>query len=664
MRARLQPASGHRAVAAVAAIFAFLGLLDTPVGAQMYLGGESEPLSALNLDPFHGWSGVQFRGLRTRSGDHRLDETIVSPGLHLATAGSVYHPHLLSFQAQGTGLLQWRILEDGPQSDAALAVSDFDLGLDILREKPGRMRLFAGRNNGWISSPYAASIESRITRWGGEVRADLPSLPVTMTWARNENRERFLSGDRVVDRDQWRLTAVRQGRRVQTAVNLRHEDYRQNLQPQDYRTDGATLNTSFWGPGNLNLYGDGRWLHRYGSRNQHQAGLGISARRPLGGGLDGRAEFRRQGRRPGEPGTPVSVHDSGTLAFHHLLYGSLESDLRLELRRETTDQDQERIASLKESGADLRIRYHRRTRWGTVNLGWNRSRLHREVAAPSREIQVSGEELSLPEAGEARLPWPWIVPGSVGVSDGSGFRVYEEGLDYDLVSSGPYTSIRRRPEGEIPEGSSVLVDYRYTAAQDAVLALDNRGLDARFDGTGSWSVWAGLSRSGESLEAGDPGRPLWEQQRRHAGGCLQLGRLTLENEYEVDHLKDMRLRTNRTRADLTVRPGRRWRAAFGASRNWTRTDSPGRTQEFFQIYGRTRLNGRGNTTLCLEVWTRLDHGRDEQDSAGQNLLGARVQGTHRIGALTMDLQAGFHDADRSGYGDRRFQIAAGIRRVF
>lgn len=655
-----------RGLAAAAAVWLVLACWAGPARANgpVYVGENPAGQGGVHLQSWSGWVEMGIRGTRTRVGDTSLNETLLWPGLHLETAGQALHPDLLRFNLGGTLAFNRRWVSSDPGGTRTLAFHDFDLGMRLLPERRFHLNLFGQRTSGWQISPYRSSSRTENTAWGGELAADLRRLPTALTWSREEFFEDQFSSTRTTVRKRLRLGSRWRGDALRATLVARHENFTKDRQPQDYDTDGALLDAAWTTGPRLVLNGGARWLHRTGSLSHLEGDLHAGALVRPTAHLDGRAELRRRSLRPGTADAPRTLSHSGQAFLHHVLYGSLESRLNLQVVDENTERDGLTLGTLNRRSGELRLDYHRRTPWGRLQLGVMASRGRQERTGSAGERTVTNEPHLLTDGAATLLDQPDVIAGSVVVTDDGGFVVYVEGYDYLLGQRGDLTELILVPTGDIPDGATVRVAYRHLLPADLVFDILGRAWSMRFDGRQGWSAWLERQDTDQRRVSGTTPAGLDDRSRRAVGGRWASGPVTLEDEYEIQVVPGSRFRSNRLRADWRLATGRRWRLAGGAAHTWTRQDDPRLTHRYFQLQLRAALAASRRTTARLEAWARFDREDDSLDDTRYDLFGARVHLLRRWGKLTVEGSAAWNLSDRGQLDDRRLSFNLQLRRRF
>lgn len=648
---------------ALAATFAGPARADGPV----YLDELQPKPDRAALESFSGWSELLVRGSRTATGDYDLNETIFAPGLHLRTQGGLYERRLLTFRGAATLSLQHRSVSGDVERTDDLSFEDYSAGADLLPQKPLRIRLTADRNHGWHASPFKSSTRTRSTVWGAGADLDWAPLPFSLTWTREEYLEEDFTLDRITERDRLRFGVRRQVGPVRSSLTLRHERFEKNLQPQEYRSEGADLRMD-WRPHRTGGIGGAvHWLHRYGSRRHTDLSTRMRGRWELAPDLETRGEVSWRRLRPGGPDVPTTESASGDLSLRHLLWGSLESSLAVHRLDETRRLDDTEVGQLQRTGGRAGLDYRRRLAAGTLHLGVGHDLSRQERTGQDTERSIANEEHVLPELAEIRLEQPDVVPGSVIVTDETGFVVYDENIDYEVTDTAGFSWLRRIPTGAIAADQRILVDYRVTLSSDLTHDTNTWRTNFRFDARRDWSVWLRRENSDLELVSGTPDASLQDRTRTTGGGLLRRGAWTLTDEVENQRVGETRFRTNRMQLSAQLRPHPRWRTSLSAGHTWSRTRWPERSQKTISLSARAAWAGTGGATASLESWWRRnthETGPELTELSDDSLAGGRLRFQQRWRALVFDAQVALHLADRNEIDDRRLVFRTGLRRLF
>ena len=634
----------RHAAAAAALLSAAPILADGPV----YLPTNGHSTRTLTIDDVSGWTEILYHNTHARAGDFVLDETIVSPGLHAETRGSLYHERLAAFRLDGTLSWQSRSFTGAANGTSEVSFRDYGAAVDLLRKHATSLTLNAARRTGWLTSPFRSSVRTLSNTRGAELRTTALPLPLTVSWTREEFTEDLLGGERTTERTALQASGRHRIGDQGLTYRMRRDDFRRNVQAQDVRTDGGDLGWSLRRD-RLNLRADNRYRNRYGTVDRTDLSLSQNAWVDLGRGLDGSLSHNYQRFRSGGDDTPWTT-------AHNL-------DARLDGSRGPFDLGLVLDVYDEQTEGDTATLYRRPVPVGDLTLGWGHRRGHESRRSALREYMTADELHVLSDGVPARLEHPDVTVGSVVVTDPSGYAVYLEGLDYVLSIVGPATFLERLPGGDIPPDGDVAVDYAYELSPGSEFSTIGNTLRADLRGPRIWSLRYRYENQDENPTEPDPGDVLQSRTRTLFGAELDWRAWTLDGESEVVNLLETRYRSRRARLDWSSTRGPH-RLSAGLSHTWTRTNGHGRRQRFFQAHARATGRVRRDLTLESEVWLRLDRGEAFVGDQQRRLFGARLRATYRFRALLVELAAQIHDAERNDAADDRSELRLGVRRMF
>jgi hypothetical protein len=116
--------------------------------------------------------------------------------------------------------------------------------------------------------------------------------------------------------------------------------------------------------------------------------------------------------------------------------------------------------------------------FGSLTLGATVRKSRTDQESTASDIPVFDEAIVLSGTTPVDLAQEFVVPGSVVVRNVTNTQTYVEGSDYRLIQTGSITSIQRLIDGNIADGETVLVDYRYATSGTAEFDTLNSGISA------------------------------------------------------------------------------------------------------------------------------------------------------------------------------------------
>ncbi len=668
----------RRRVAALS-LLGFLPVCAPAVLANgpIFLPRETAETAPLAISDWYGWTEFVVRAQEGRAGDYELRESIVAPGIHLGTRGSVYHEKALAFDLAATLRYQQRRTWGDEERSDGLTFDDYDASLLVLRDAAANLTVFANRRNAWVDSPFRSSYRLRSLSYGTEMRLRSAVAPASISYAHLRDEEESAATPRVIERERFRASVQHLTSLARTTLSLRREDTEKNVQPQDYRTVSLEAHNTLGARGSsaARLRSRVRYFDQNGSIARRSFGISEDASFDLPANLTSFARYRLHDQRTPVPALASGVRDpgtrvhTGTVGLDHLLYASLRSTLTGTLSREVSDQvsGDGGITTGKRDrkGIDGRLAYTRRTPGGRLGLGVGYGVIREDQEAGTSLRFVANEEHVLEDGNEPQLENGDVDEESIVVSAEDGFTVYEEGIDYTVVTIGRLTTLIRVPGGAIPDGATILVDYSYRAARD--LEFDSKvfSWDARFDARRFASVYHRHRSQSESHVSGSTEGLLDDERRDVTGAHLTAKGVSLRGEYETREVRSESYRSTRVSLGYSGRVARRARFHLGANRTRTRLADRG------QGWRSTALNARiatpipGGIETEIEGWIRIDRQDDPGTGRDTDLVGLRLHLTKRLRALAIRAGLFVRNADENDeLRDRRRSFFLSLRREF
>jgi hypothetical protein len=146
---------------------------------------------------------------------------------------------------------------------------------------------------------------------------------------------------------------------------------------------------------------------------------------------------------------------TGSGSLEHRLFASLFSRLTHEFSDLQQTTFSEHI-----NRSDLAFNYRKNIPFGILNLGYDYRFQRQDRSSRSGPLRIGVERHVLnDDVLNEQLNNPFIDAASVVVKDETGVINYRRTIDYYLIPLGDYLVIQRVPGGNIPNGTSVYVDY-------------------------------------------------------------------------------------------------------------------------------------------------------------------------------------------------------------
>jgi hypothetical protein len=132
----------------------------------------------------------------------------------------------------------------------------------------------------------------------------------------------------------------------------------------------------------------------------------------------------------------------------------------------------------RDTGLQGRVHYRYETIVGPLSLSASMRKASVDQESVVSDIEVFDEAIALAGTTPTDLANEFIVEGSVTVRNITNTQNYIEGIDYRLFTTGSVTSIQRLIGGDIADGETVLVDYRYATSGTAKYDTTDLGASA------------------------------------------------------------------------------------------------------------------------------------------------------------------------------------------
>lgn len=507
--------------------------------------------------------------------------------LPIETSGWAYHPALCKFTL---GFVpEWsqtkRDLAPGPSESDNVFVPSYALDAVFLEPKPYTLHAFADRRELKLRSAFSEPTDTTIDTYGADLR--LKYYKVLPTFFKYTHTDTDQSGffDSNGARDDFQLSSQRITKNSTTTLNSLYSDdertgggdtvrvknfdgnlgneyyiggdqrktlysklgYRWTDTESQETTDYSLVEELFWRY-TENLYTD--YIFSYGKRD-------------------------------------TDDFDSETTALRaklqHLLYENLTTTF-------TTGAVLNDFTGGEENtyDGDLSLLYQRNIPWGVLNLtsGWNYSYTTREGSETL--IQVTDEPHILTTGEVTLLDNENVELDSITVTDITGTIPYIENVDYTIEEINTFVRISRTTVGDIANGQTVLVDYRFfrdPAFDDTVF---NQAYGIQFYLWNALTLSYRYQHADQDIVSGPPPDNPLDDTTQAAEIRLDLGwtdtRLAAEDTDRSNGTSTRRWLASQT---FRIRPARRVSLDITGSYGRTKFTDVGETQK--QYGGSARL---------------------------------------------------------------------------
>ncbi len=439
-----------------------LFLLLRPLAAQ-------QPLFEIGL-----WKQQSLNGAITLEGLYRSQETIFRSGqretpvnqkllgqFEIVSRSYIWHPNLLKINIDlklNPGIQNERFLVIPNRSERRTA-EQLRIQTVIFDQRSLSANAFYNINHHFINREYATNVEAVNNDYGGGISFRNPFLPVTLSYIKSDwTQDEIQTGRQFLNKREnisvvFNKSLGQSDRHLLSyayddyirkygfgswignkAVNIRLENhvsldssrysnwhslvyYRRQKGSQNYERLQINENITYALPASLKFTG----LYRYNDYNQ----------------------FLLRSRQ-----------NNIVARMEHKLYSSLRSYIYYEY----IDLNQTFFDELTNQ-IGIGFEYTKKIPTGTFQLSYEHRERNDDRKSESQYIDIVREEYILKDNEIILLNQPDIDPATVIVRDESGSIIYQENIDYLIISRAPFLEIQRLPGGQISEGQTIYIDY-------------------------------------------------------------------------------------------------------------------------------------------------------------------------------------------------------------
>lgn len=537
----------------------------------------------------------------------KTTNTLFREGINLRSAGSVYHPNFLAWQATGRfGQLQESNETDSPSGSIDDSGNGDLLGYSVnglfFREKPLTARAFSLYDENTVTRDFTAPLEYRTSENGVELRhrGDLRSsllLKYSTDYELSDVSEtdektwlsRFTTGQYEETGLQWEFTA-------------QHEDTdEESGSPGGGSSTFSTQRDEFtldhfqeWGPYGSSLSGSASFTDQRGFFNSQSAFLDETL--TLGHTPTFSTFYRGHydQTRSDDEVQDVDANETyilGEAGYRKMFYQSLEVIGRVFVENRKYEEGSEDAI-----GAEQDFRYRKQTPLGLYRSNLLVRRSYENEDSDGGFRRIVGEGIALSDGTFVALGVPGVAQDTIRVFNSSRTRLYQEGVDYVTRQSGEFTEIARLIGSPDPIGDGEVVEVDYSAATTGDISYTNDRI--------SWSqaltidsldltLFSRVRHINESLTDGDDPGNLEKLTSLLGGVEWSRSGLTLTYEYEVlDTELGLPFTGNRFRARYDSLWGSDLRLSLGASAEFLQYDldpedltgDPDRDEDYLTTY--------------------------------------------------------------------------------
>jgi hypothetical protein len=564
--------------------------------------------------------GLAYQFEEERREGPNIDSSVTSnefyQRLAIETDGWVYHPALLKYTLRFEP--EWsqvrRVSDPGETFTDTPFEPYYAVDAFFLEPKPYTLHGFANRREIKVRGAFATPSDTLIDTYGADLRLKYRVLPTFMKYTHTDTDQTGFF-DSTGARDDFQLTSRHLTSKSTTTLNSSYSDnertssgvtsriktftgnlgndydiagdrkkrLRSNLSYRWSESDASESSFLFWSE---NLF----WRHTDSLYTDYFLSLETSD----SDGFDrDTASFRAK--------------------LSHLLYENLTTTVSAGANLNDTTAGRENIYD-----GNLELFYQRRIPWGNINL-----RTAFDYRLTDREgfdediIQVNNEAHVL-ETGEVTLlDNQNVFLDSIVVTDETGTIRYIENVDYTVEEVDSFTRISRTLVGDIGDGQTVLVDYRYLSDPTFDDSVFGQAYRVQFYLWNALTLGYGYRKADQHIISGPPPQNRIDDSAHAAEIRLNLGwsdtRFTYEDTDRASGISTTRWLAQQT---FRFRPIRRFLANVTTTYGWTKFKDSDETQDQYGVAGTVSWTPAGWCRFRLEgSWKEISGDVQETEDA-------------------------------------------------
>jgi hypothetical protein len=184
------------------------------------------------------------------------------------------------------------------------------------------------------------------------------------------------------------------------------------------------------------------------------------------------------------------------------------------VRGESSDTRQ---FAARSHGIDGSVRYDRQLPLGTGQVSYGVRYDSRAQQAVTAQTNALGERVTLSGVAHVALTHPYVIAGTVTVTNAGRTQSFVPGIDYVLTTVGTETRLQRLIGGNILDGEQLLVDYAYDVGGTYAYSQLDQTLNLNWAVSRYINTYLRYFTSLPRLASGSPSFPLNEVQSVTSG---------------------------------------------------------------------------------------------------------------------------------------------------
>ncbi|WP_242093911.1 hypothetical protein [Aestuariivivens sediminicola] len=414
-------------------------------------------------------SGNYNYGDNILSGENNeVQNSMVSGGLSLFTRSYMYHPNLLSLDVSGGYEPQVGKFQELVRPDYSINNSSKFIRANALFFKRLNYNFNAFYNNyeNYSNRENYISIKSVSENYGGILSLNNKVAPASVRYSNTKQDQLELQSKRNIIREEETIegrVSRKYGKRSETILNLEKTLFKNSILDSTFQSiiksniDNYTLENIV----QLTNRRDGNMRTRvnyYDFETQNSSRNLFSLNNNLFLELPHQLDFRSNFIYTQLNTNNITENNHQVNgSINHKLYESLNTNINIDFRNQNHS-----FFNQTNWNFGFNINYNKNIPLNSklrINYQYRNSIINRNGEISTLNVfdesyYISDEQVSIIENSNVNIE-------SIVVKDTQGTIIYQENLDYILITLGDFIEIKRVPGGLIPNNTSVLIDYTF-----------------------------------------------------------------------------------------------------------------------------------------------------------------------------------------------------------
>lgn len=471
-----------------------------------------------------------YNGTTSEESSHKFTESI-----GLKTSGWVYHPALMTYSLMIEP--EWEQTKEqnnsGGSSDSSSFSPDYSFSATFLETKPYTLNIFGIRQQESQWANFTGNSEYIVDSYGANAQLKNKLLPTSFGYSHSESEQSgFYSSQNI--NDNFNLSSQHQTTKSKTYLRSSYSEdqiTREGFENQS-KTLNNSLNNNYTLTDEKNITLDS-YLNYYTRESSWYDTQNINLREYLNWRHNPKLQsnYSASHSRQESDDFNSDITELGA-GLTHLLYENLTTNVGSRAQQFIYTDEKENAAT-----GFLNFSYSRPLSWTTLGLhsGWNYLYTQRDSSSSNKALVIDESHI-LTLTKEIYLNNYNVDLDSIIVTSTDGTIVYIKNIDYTVrEDANGYVLISRLPLGDIADGQSVSISYRYLrdAEYDDARLTENYGFN--FDLWQDWRFSYDFTRVTQDILSGQPPRNLADDTTHRADIKYDIGWSNTSLTYEENN---------------------------------------------------------------------------------------------------------------------------------